>query len=381
MTAPTVQLPGQAVARSAFARLDTGDPLPDFTLPDHAGRPIHLHDQTIAGAPVAIFVARGLGRSAAQQELAKFADLQPKFAELGARILVVSGDAASDSAALVAKRKLPFSLLCDAAGAILDILSPNAGAGAKGREPIGITIVADANLRILKLIGRGGEAKQAIAALLVLQKRADAVESVLIHGQAPVLIVPEVLNAEQCARLIKMWETGDPFEGTVRGSSGRYVDPTMKRRADVVIDEPGMVAEIQAAMAQRVIPEIRKAFQHQVTQHEALRVGCYDSESGGYFRRHRDDSVLETSHRRFAMTMNLNAGQYQGGFLKFPEYGPYLYRPASGGAVVFSCSLLHEAMPVTQGRRFGMFTFLYGDAEAKALAARRAAAAAAGMPR
>lgn len=373
MSAPTIQLPGQAQARSAFARLEIGDPLPDFTLPDHAGALVHLYDQTIAGAPVAIFVARGLARAAAQQELAKLAELQPKFSELGARILVVSGDSLEDSATLVAKRNLPFSLLCDAAGEILDILEPNA----KGREPIGLTIVADANLRVVKLIGRGGETKQAIAALLALQKLAEAAETTLIHGQAPVLIIPNVLSAEQCQRLIKMWETGNPFEGTVRGSSGRYVDPSFKRRADVVIEEPGMVAEIQAAMAQRVIPEIRKAFQYQVTQHEALRVGCYDSASGGYFRRHRDDSVLETSHRRFAMTMNLNTGQYQGGFLKFPEYGPYLYQPASGGAVIFSCSLLHEAMPVTHGRRFGMFTFLYGDAEARILAARLAAEAAA----
>ena len=27
--------------------------------------------------------------------------------------------------------------------------------------------------------------------------------------------------------------------------------------------------------------------------------------------------------------------------------------------MVFSCSLLHEALPVTQGRRFAVFTFAY----------------------
>jgi hypothetical protein len=38
------------------------------------------------------------------------------------------------------------------------------------------------------------------------------------------------------------------------------------------------------------------------------------------------------------------------------------YRPPAGGGVVFSCSLLHEALPVTEGRRFGLFTF-FTDAE------------------
>jgi hypothetical protein len=66
-------------------------------------------------------------------------------------------------------------------------------------------------------------------------------------------------------------------------------------------------------------------------------------------------------HRRFGFTINLNAGEYEGGFLRFPEYGPQLYAPDTGGMVVFSASLLHEAMPVTKGRRFGMFGFLFGE--------------------
>ena len=50
------------------------------------------------------------------------------------------------------------------------------------------------------------------------------------------------------------------------------------------------------------------------------------------------------------MTINLNADDYEGGDLRFPEFGPRTYRAPTGGAVVFSCSLLHEATPVTRGR-------------------------------
>ena len=63
----------------------------------------------------------------------------------------------------------------------------------------------------------------------------------------------------------------------------------------------------------------------------------------------------------FAMTLNLNAGEYEGGELRFPEYGPHLYSPGRGEAIVFSCSLVHEALDVTRGDRYVLLAFLYGE--------------------
>ena len=40
------------------------------------------------------------------------------------------------------------------------------------------------------------------------------------------------------------------------------------------------------------------------------------------------------------------------------------YRAPTGGAIVFSCSLLHEATPVTKGERFVILPFLYDEAAA-----------------
>lgn len=65
------------------------------------------------------------------------------------------------------------------------------------------------------------------------------------------------------------------------------------------------------------------------------------------------------------MTLNLNAESYSGGYLTFPEYGPQLYRPRTGEAVVFSCSMLHEATDVTEGRRFVLLSFFYGEKQAQ----------------
>ena len=64
------------------------------------------------------------------------------------------------------------------------------------------------------------------------------------------------------------------------------------------------------------------------------------------------------------MTLNLNVGEYKGGFLRFPEYAPHGYKGDSGTAIIFSCSLLHEATPVFSGQRFALLSFFYGDEDA-----------------
>ena len=47
-----------------------------------------------------------------------------------------------------------------------------------------------------------------------------------------------------------------------------------------------------------------------------------------------------------------------------------------GDAVVFSCSLLHQATPVTSGRRFVLLSFFFGD-DAQEMRERQASALAA----
>jgi predicted 2-oxoglutarate/Fe(II)-dependent dioxygenase YbiX len=51
--------------------------------------------------------------------------------------------------------------------------------------------------------------------------------------------------------------------------------------------------------------------------------------------------------------------------VRFPEFGPQLYTAPAGGAVVFSCSLLHEATPVIHGKRYVFLPFLYDDDAAR----------------
>ena len=190
------------------------------------------------------------------------------------------------------------------------------------------------------------------------------------HGgvpmSAPVLIVPRVFSHDLCARLIARYEArGGERSGVMRDVDGKTVgvlDP-MKSRRDVRLeDEPDLRREIMGRLERALIPMIARAFQFRATRLERYLVACYDASEGGRFRAHRDNETFGTAHRRYAVSINLNAEDFEGGDLRFPEFGPRTYRPPTGGAVVFCCSLLHEATEVTRGRRFAFLPFLYDEA-------------------
>lgn len=183
---------------------------------------------------------------------------------------------------------------------------------------------------------------------------------------APILIVPRVFESDLCRQLIDYYEAegGEP-SGIMREIDGRTVgvmDP-MKSRRDRGIADEALVLAIRARLRQRLMPEIAKAFCFDATRIERYIVARYNAEEGGYFRPHRDNTSAGTAHRRFAVSINLNA-DFDGGDLRFPEFGSRTYRPPIGGAVVFGCSLLHEATPVTRGTRFACLPFLYDEAGA-----------------
>jgi predicted 2-oxoglutarate/Fe(II)-dependent dioxygenase YbiX/peroxiredoxin len=195
---------------------------------------------------------------------------------------------------------------------------------------------------------------------------ADDHAAVPLH--APVLIVPRVFETAFCQRLIELYEAGGGApSGVMQVRDGKTVGVfnDMKRRRDATIEDPDLISGIRARVSRRLLPEIAKAFQFTATRIERYIVACYGAAEGGYFRPHRDNTTPGTAHRKFAVSINLNAEAFEGGDLRFPEFGSRTYRPPTGGAVVFSCSLLHEATPVTRGLRYACLPFLYDEAGAK----------------
>jgi predicted 2-oxoglutarate/Fe(II)-dependent dioxygenase YbiX/peroxiredoxin len=193
---------------------------------------------------------------------------------------------------------------------------------------------------------------------------------------APVLILPRVFEPEFCRRLIETYEThGGRASGFMRDVDGKtrlILDATHKQRSDHDLVDPVLRQAAADRVQARLVPEVAKAFQFKATRMERYLVGCYDAAEGGHFRPHRDNTTAGTAHRRFAVTINLNAEDYEGGDLSFPEFGPRRYRAPTGGAVVFSCSLLHMVDPIVAGRRFAFLPFLYDEAAAREREARNA---------
>ena len=229
------------------------------------------------------------------------------------------------------------------------------------------TFVLDQALRVVAIIEFGGDPAAHLAEVLglldELPKPAEAA------APAPVLAVPYVFEPQLCRELIRYYETnGGQDSGFMRDMGGKTVmvmDYSHKRRADCEITDPALIRTTQERLSRRVIPAIRQAFQFDATRIERHIVACYDASDGGHFRAHRDNTTLGTAHRRFAVTLNLNSEEFDGGELWFPEFSRRRYKAPTGGAIVFSCSLLHEATRVTRGRRYAFLPFLYDDAAAK----------------
>ncbi|MGA0604514.1 2OG-Fe(II) oxygenase [Phenylobacterium sp. VNQ135] len=191
---------------------------------------------------------------------------------------------------------------------------------------------------------------------------------------APVLTAPRIFEPELCEALIGLHaDTGGTFTGVMRDDDDRtvHVMDELKKRRDVMVRDPGLVAALRERLERRLFPFIGRAFGFQPTRIERYLVSCYDEADGGVFRPHRDNTTQGTAHRVFACSINLN-DDFEGGDLRFPEFGPATYRPPVGGAVVFACGLMHEALPVTKGRRYAFLPFLYDEAGADVLAAYQA---------
>jgi hypothetical protein len=186
----------------------------------------------------------------------------------------------------------------------------------------------------------------------------------------PILIVPDVLSRADCRHLIDVFDTqGQTFLESGHGAPPpgigdhkmRIHDYGRNDRIDHRVMSPETNAFIDVRLGRRLLSEIHKCFQYKVTKREIFRIGCYEGERGGQAIGHRDNAQANVVYRRFACSINLNTEQFEGGGLRFLEYGDREYRPQTGAAIVFSSSLLHEPMHVTKGRRYVLLANLYGE--------------------
>lgn len=338
-------------ATVAAQRPEVGDFAPNFHLPDETGKPVILRADRVAGRPVLLAFAP------AEPDPAALAPLRAAGAELkemGAVALLVRDAAPPDNKALLAQLELPVRAISD----------PNG----KLRQAYGLDGASGIRFVLLSPNQRIQAVEPELAPVLErLRREAARREDVAARPHPPVLVVPEALSRAECRKLIELCESpGWPTRSVAdhMREKGNYKieinDYGRVDRVDFVVQEAETVRWLDQRIHRRVLPEILKAFQYRVTKRERFHIARYEGARGGFQHGHRDNPTPELAHRRFALSLNLNTDEYEGGALRFPEYGAQRYRAETGSALVFSSSLLHEVLEVTSGRRYVLLSHLYG---------------------
>jgi peroxiredoxin/predicted 2-oxoglutarate/Fe(II)-dependent dioxygenase YbiX len=341
--------------------LNLGEPAPWFTAPTPSN-PAFVFD-TVAGRYVLMVFLPKDDTTAAGEALQTLAANQPRFDDETLSAFVVVRDPATAATAHDMRGLRWFLDLDGAVSRLYGALSPEGV-----EQPMWLLL--DPTLRTVGRVGLSS----AQSIFDYIGRLGPPSEHAGAPLHAPVLIAPRIFEPELCARLVALHEAdGGRFTGVMRDEGERTVAvmDELKKRRDVLVEDPGLQATLRERLERRLFPMIDRTLGFAVTHIERYVVSCYDAADGAVFHPHRDSTTFGTAHRKFACSINLNEG-FSGGDLRFPEYGRRTYRPPPGGAVVFSCAMLHEATRVTEGRRYAFLPFFFDEAGAAIAAAYRA---------
>ena len=341
--------------------LQVGEPAPWFRGRTATNNRFAFH--TAAGRYVVLSLFGSAADPRAAEVLARLHQVADRFDDKHLAFFGVSTDPEDESRQRVVDRRPGVRFFWDFDRSISALY----GAVAADSSYCAHTYVLDPSLRVLVSMPMTQAPEAHVSALCGVLDQLPALPGPhRARPQAPVLVVPRVFEPGLCKALIEHFNArGGRDSGFMRDVDGKTVaiiDHGHKRRRDCDIEDQTLIRACMARVQTRLVPEVHKAFQFQATRMERYIVSCYDAAEAGHFNAHRDNTTLGTAHRRFAVSLFLNTGEYEGGLLRFPEFGNALYSAPVGGAVVFSCSLLHEATTVLRGQRYMFVPFLHDEA-------------------
>lgn len=340
-----------------------GDPAPAFQA--RATFPPKLRLDDLAGRYIVLGFLGSAGHPLIRATVEGLMALRTRFEQIDTLFLGVSIDPEDERSSRLVRHEPGIEFIWDfdrAVSCLFGAARPESQAFHPG------TLILDRGLRVAAVIPFAEQrAGQHFADVVQALDRLPPLFN--LGGFPPILQVPGIFEPEFCRHLIAQFERhGGKDIGVLRqvdGKTVRVLNDPFKSRRDYEITDPALLAQIQDRLRRRLAPAIKQAFQFNATHVERNMIGCYDAAEGGHFWPHRDDSTPASSHRRFAVTINLNAEDYAGGDLRFREYGLQTYRSPTGAATVFSCSLLHEVLPVERGKRYAYLPFMHDQAAAK----------------
>ncbi|GGF26056.1 hypothetical protein GCM10011611_35090 [Aliidongia dinghuensis] len=345
-----------AETEASGGKILLGDPVPWFSARTITGAQVDLHVE--AGRWVVLCFLGSLADRRAMAELATILAEAARFREDHCVFYGILSEMPADAPVLASISGPAMGYIVDDAGDIIR---------AYGAEGAPRTIVLDPLLRAVANVSFDDPNGHGQMVTTFLQQLPEVGASAGVPLTAPVLIVPRVFEFELCDALVDLYErNGGEDSGFLLDQDGRtatVIDHRLKRRQDLVLVDPETRAILRDRIARRLLPAIERFFQFRATRMDRYMISCYDAELGGHFFRHRDNVNAGARHRRFAVSLNLN-NDYDGCDLRCPEFGRQTYRAPAGGAIVFSCGMLHEVTPVTRGRRYAFVPFLYGEEDA-----------------
>ncbi len=335
---------------TGILRVNIGEPAPWFAGPNAPGQSSSIVLDEFAGHAVVLFFYGSAAHSEVADVLTRLTGRSCLFEQTRSIFIGISND--PNDVALDQGEQSEYLRLFDLNGDVTRLYFSDFS------EPA--AFVLSPALQIVEIIELADPTKF----IEQISTRLAQLNTAPRQQNAPVLIVPGVFDSELCVRLTNLYEVNGGREiGSIEfgGHQVQKFDPRFRKRRDWYISDEQTLQQVRILLERRLLPIVYRAFQFHVTRIERYLVGCYDAEDGGHFRPHRDNTAPVVSHRRFALSINLN-DEYEGGTLRFPEFGYQSVHARPGDAIVFSCSLLHEVTPVTRNRRYAFLSFFYDEA-------------------
>jgi hypothetical protein len=178
-------------------------------------------------------------------------------------------------------------------------------------------------------------------------------EKQLLRGDQ-LYVIRQFLSAKECDNYIAVSEQAGYEDAPITSTAGFVMRKEIRNNARVMVDDPALAADWWAR-ARPFLPA--EWFGWEVVGfNERFRFYRYDP--GQRFVPHTDGYFERENGERSQLTfmVYLNDG-FEGGATRFHDPKPPLsIVPERGMALVFMHRLLHEGMPVVQGRKYVLRT-------------------------
>ncbi|MFG2794132.1 peroxiredoxin [Streptomyces sp. NPDC048419] len=152
-------------------RLNVGDTIEDFELPDETGTTRKL-SELLAGGPVVLFFYPAAMTPGCTAEACHFRDLAAEFAAVGARPVGISGDTVEKQQEFTGRHNLGMPLLSDTDGAIRERFGVKRGFSLAPTKRVTFVIAQDRTVleAVHSELRMNTHADRALAALRAHQK-------------------------------------------------------------------------------------------------------------------------------------------------------------------------------------------------------------------